>query len=76
MKLYFDTETCNLITEEDLKREYPLWLLERASEDGIDYVKKNFEYFTYEVFEENCTNLDGTLLPVENSGEFVKKGVI
>ena len=71
MKLWFDTETCELVTEDDLRNEYQDWLCEKCMEEGAEYVLKNHDDFTYEAFVDGCvTRWNGTLYPVTNADKF------
>ena len=70
MKLWFDTETRNLITEANMREEYQDWLVNRVSEEGSQYVLSHHADFTFEQFISNCTGYDGTLVPVYNAEYF------
>ena len=74
MKLYFDTETGELITEAQLLEQYPDWVKERISEEGAEYVLQNMQDFSFEQFVENCTTpWNGTLIPVMNAEHYIIK---
>lgn len=68
MKLWFDTETRSLVTEDNMRDEYQDWLVNRVSEEGAEYVLKNHADFTFEQFIENC--MMETLYPVYNAEHF------
>ena len=71
MRLWFDMDTCELITEEKMIDEYQDWLVERVAEEGPDYVRANHEDFTYSAF----IKCNVTLYRVTNAANFeeVKK---
>lgn len=71
MKLWFDSKTCELVTEQDLRNEYQDWLVEQVRENGSQHVLENHDDFTFEVWVDECTTRwNGTLYPVTNADKF------
>lgn len=71
MKLWFDTETSELVTEQDMRNEYQDWLVEQVGENGSSYVLENHDDFTFESWVDSCTTRwSGTLYPVTNADKF------
>ena len=72
MKLWFDMETRELVTEAELRHIYQDWLVNRVSEEGAEYVLNNHGDFTFEAYayEVACGRSGGTLIPVRNAEHF------
>ena len=71
MKLWFDTETYELITEPRLRSEYESWLKDVEPENGIPYMLDHWQDFSFDAYIENCQTInDGTLMPVANAEYF------
>lgn len=71
MKLWFDTETSELVTEQDLRNEYQDWLIERTREVDAEYMLEHHDEYTFESWVDNCTTRwNGTLYPVTNADKF------
>ena len=72
MKLWFDIESRELVTEDQLRKEYAeSWLPERVKEEGLVYVVENAEDFTFEAWVRDCLcSCGGTLVPVYNAEYF------
>lgn len=72
MKLWFDIVIRELVTEDQLRKEYAeSWLPERVKEEGLVYVVENARDFTFDAWVQNCLcSNDGTLIPVYNAESF------
>lgn len=72
MKLWFDSETRELVTEDQLRKDYAAWLPEMVNENGLQYVVENARDFTFDAYAYNwaCGRHGGTLTPVYNAEHF------
>lgn len=71
MKLWFDAEHKELVTEDQLRKDYEAWLPEMVKENGLEYVVENAADFTFEGYQHICeTDLSYCLIPVYNCEKF------
>lgn len=67
MKLWFDTEHRELVTDDQLRKQWEEWLLEVVAENGLPYVVENARDFSYETYAYGWCE---TLIPVYNAEHF------
>lgn len=74
MKLWFDTERAELVTESQLREDYQAWLPEMVKENGIEYVVENASDFTFDAYANDWAvgTHGGTLIPVYNAEHFTE----
>ena len=73
MKLWFDAEHKELVTEDQLRKDYEAWLPEMVKENGLEYVVENAADFTFEGYQLICeTDPSYCLIPVYNCEKFTE----
>lgn len=73
MRLWFDTESGELVTEKEMIREYAIKIINMCVEDGIPEAQHTIleNEYTFEDFLKDCTTpWNGTLIPVVNADKF------
>ena len=67
-RLFFDTNTREIVTMERLLKDYTLYMVDAVEGSGADYVRNHPEEFSFDAFVANCTiGWNGTLIEIANA---------
>lgn len=67
-RLFFDTNTREIVTMDDMLRDYTPWVVDAVTENGAEYVRDNPHDFSFQAYVCSCmAAYGGVLVEIANA---------